>query len=62
VFEFSLYFRFETNMNFKGNENNNQEPPSYFDVISQIKAAKRDAKNPLDLTQKSISILCQSGI
>jgi hypothetical protein len=48
-------------MNLKGN-NDNQDPPSYFDVIAQIKAAKREAKNPMDLTQKSISILCQSGM
>ncbi len=50
-------------MNFEGNnENNDEDPPSYFNVIAQIKAAKKEAKNPMDLTQKSVSILCQSGI
>jgi hypothetical protein len=36
------------------------EPPSYFDVVSQIRAAKVDAKNAGDFARKSVSILCNS--
>ena len=42
-------------------ETTDDKPPSYFNVVSQIKAAKESAKNPVDLTQKTVAILCQSG-
>jgi hypothetical protein len=42
-------------------DNADEPPPSYFNVVSQIRAAKQTAKNPIDLTQKTVAILCQSG-
>ena len=39
-------------------ENNDTKPPSYFNVVSQIRAAKADSKNPADLAKKTVTILC----
>lgn len=41
------------------------KPPSYFNVISQLKAAKAESKSPVDLGQKTLAILfgsCKSKI
>lgn len=38
------------------------KPPSYFDVVSQIRAAKAESKNPAELAQRTVSIVCGSCI
>ena len=41
-------------------ETSYQQPPSYFNVISQLRAAKHDAKNASDFTRRFITIVCGS--
>jgi hypothetical protein len=41
-------------------EENEDKPPSYFDVLSQIRAAKKDSSNPAQLAVKTVSIVCGS--
>jgi hypothetical protein len=41
-------------------ENVDDKPPSYFDVVSQIRVAKSEAKSPTDLAKRTISIILSS--
>lgn len=36
------------------------KPPSYFNVIEQIRAAKQDSSSPVDLTKRTLNIICGS--
>jgi hypothetical protein len=37
------------------------KPPSYFNVVGQIRAAKSESNNPFEFFSRSLGILCGSS-
>ena len=36
------------------------KPPSYFNVLEQIRVARQDSSSPVDLTKRTLNIICGS--